>query len=406
MDKMKMMLKRSMLLCLCLVLLAGSALANEVLDISMEGNDSIGYDCTLPDGRMIFCGANGKPGNYMDSKARLLCLNPDRTVSWEYIHPAKGRWGCHGVVLMDDATLAVRLSNDPYQTCTEDKIVFFTQDGEPTGREIQLDVTENECTYRRYGMLKHGLMTYCYSDNDAECYTECADWNGNVLFRIDGRGPIQNEGLIEEEDGLVLFGNEIDIMSGAAKIMKIDWQGNTVWENALPFLTEVNRGAMLRSGIKTSDGGYLAVVMERPMDFTNGWWKTALVKFSSAGRVLWVNEESFDRLPVSSFYALEEYNGKYVLQFEDKERFDSLSYPIRYLWFDSDGRESGISEMYICKEDIPRLKKSKKVEVSSDWCMIAMADGLWGEFSCDNASENHEKNMGSVDIVLMKIPEP
>ena len=116
-------LKRVLLLGLCLALLAGTALANEVVDISSEGYDCFGYTYTLPDGRLLFTGCHGTPGNYMDSKARILCLNPDRTVSWEYIYPEEGSWDFGGVVLMKDGTLCVRLSNSPYQTTLEDKLV-------------------------------------------------------------------------------------------------------------------------------------------------------------------------------------------------------------------------------------------------------------------------------------------
>ena len=121
MAEMRRILKKALLLGLCLALLAGSALAAEVVDISSEGYDCIGYDLTLPDGRLIFTGCHGKPGNYMDQKARILCLNPDRTVSWEYIHPAEGSWDFCGMILMKDGTLCVRLSNDPYQKTEEEK---------------------------------------------------------------------------------------------------------------------------------------------------------------------------------------------------------------------------------------------------------------------------------------------
>ena len=404
MDKMRTILKRLLLLCLCAVMISGTALANEIVDIGVEGYDVTGYDCTLPDGRMIFTGSQGEPGNYMNSRARILCLNPDMTVSWEYIDPSEGSWDAYGVILMKDGTLCVRLSNSPYQTRAEDKLVFFTQDGQPTGREIQLDVTETKEGYFNYGICDFGIITY-YQVNDSDDrdkeYQEYTDWDGNKLFRLDGQEMLVTR-LIEEEDGIVLLGNERG-QSGAAKIMKIDWQGNTVWENTLPFITEANRGAMLHCGIETSDGGYLAVLLERPLDLQEKW-KTALVKFSSTGRVLWMNEESFDKQPSSMFEDLIEYDGKYVLEFEDKERFDSLKMPVRYLWFDAEGKELGITELYIRKEELPRLADSKEAQASG-WMMLVMEDGLWGDFTCCNDSANHENNMASMDSVLIKIPE-
>lgn len=400
------MLKRALALGLCLALLAGSALAAEIVDISSEGYDCIGYALTLPDGRVIFSGCHGKPGNYMDQKARLLCLNPDRTVSWEYIHPAEGSWGFGGIVLMKDGTLCVRLSNDPYQKTEEEKLVFFTPDGRLTGREIPLDVKETKEGYFRYGLCDFGMIKYYNThdiiDRDKE-YRELTDWDGNLLFRMEGYRPIKADSIIEEEDGLVLIGEEGE-RNAAGKIMKLDWQGNTVWETVVPFMNEANRGAMLHCGIRTSDGGYLAVLLERPADYSAMKWKTALVKFSSTGRILWRNEESFDRQPDSQYWNMIEYKGKYVLQFEDKERFASLEMPIRYLWFDADGNELGITELSVRKDELPRLGKSKKAALY-EGSMFIMGDELWGDFTTDNDSADHEKNMASMDTVLIRIPE-
>ena len=404
MMKMLKSMKRALLLCLCLAMLAGSALAaNEMMDISSDGYDSIGYAYTLPDGRLIFTGCHGEPGNYMDSRARILCLNPDRTVSWEYIHPAKGSWDFGGVVLMKDGTLCVRLSNTPYQQTVEEKLVFFTQDGQLTGREIPLEVKDKADTFVRYGICDFGIYTYCFSDDDAKTYTEYADWDGNVLFRLNGRGPIAVENRIQEEDGLVMFGSEPG-RQAAAKILKMDWQGNTVWETTVPFMNEVNNGALLRYGMKTSDGGYLAMLLERPIDLSQKWTE-ALVKFSSTGRILWQKTESFDRLPASQFFSMTEYNGKYVVQFEDKERFGSLKMPIRFLWFDGDGNELGLTELKVRKEELPRQEKSKKPQFDGG-SMFAMGNELWGDFWSENDNDNHEKRMASMDCLLMRIPEP
>ena len=396
-------LTRVLLLGLCLALLAGTALANEVVDISSEGYDCFGYTYTLPDGRLLFTGCHGTPGNYMDSKARILCLNPDRTVSWEYIYPEEGSWDFGGVVLMKDGTLCVRLTNCPYQRTEEEKLVFFTQDGQLTGREIRLEVREDPTDSIRYRISGFGITVCRRAENEADCYTEYKDWDGNVLFRFSGREPVAADSVIEEEDGLVMIGHEQEAC-GAGTVVKVDWQGNPVWETVVPFMADANRGAMLQWGEKTSDGGYLALLLERPNDYSGKKWKTALVKFSSTGRVLWQNAETFDRLPDSGFFGLVEYNGKYVLQFEDKERFASLDMPIRYLWFDLDGNELGITELSVRKEELPRLENSRTAAFYMG-NMFIMDDGLWGDFTSDNDSADHEKQMASVDTVLVKIPE-
>ena len=391
---------------LCLALAAVPALANEVMDLSMDGYDCFDYAGSLPDGRLVFTGSNGKPGNYMDQKARILCLNPDRTVSWEYIHPAEGCWGFHGITPMEDGTLCVRLCNSPYQRTAEDKLVFFTPDGQLTGREIPLEVHEEDDPIINQGILSSSCrFTSCFADEEEKCYTEYTDWDGNLLFRINGRGPIREESIIPEADGLVMMGCEQG-RDAAAKILKMDWQGNILWETVVPFISEVNRGAMMQYGMKTGDGGYLAVVAERPVNISTGGerWKTYLVKFSASGRILWKNEAAFDALPSSMVLCVEEYNGKYVVEVEDKDRFASPDMPFRYLWFDTEGKELGMTELYVRKEDVPRLAKGKKMDVYGGGLVI-MADGLWGDFSCDNGSNDHEKNMASLDEVLIKIPE-
>ena len=84
-------LKHSLLLCLCAVLLCSCACAETIIDLGLpEGGDGMGYEATLPDGRLVFSGCNSEAGNSMNSKARLLCLNPDGTTSWDYIYPQEG----------------------------------------------------------------------------------------------------------------------------------------------------------------------------------------------------------------------------------------------------------------------------------------------------------------------------
>ena len=51
-DKMMRFLRRALLLCLCMALLAGAALANEVVDIGTEGYDCLYYECTSKMTRM------------------------------------------------------------------------------------------------------------------------------------------------------------------------------------------------------------------------------------------------------------------------------------------------------------------------------------------------------------------
>ena len=394
-------LKRLLLLCLCLAMLAGSALANETADYSTEGYDHLYYKLTLPDGRLIFTGCVAKPGNYMDSKARILCLNPDMTVSWDYIDPTEGSCGFGGAGLIKDGTLGVLFDDSPYQTTKECKLMFFTADGQPTGKEIPLD------PMKEYRILQSGLLTRDGSGRKSESYAEFADWEGKVLFRWQGSGPVAGNDLIEEEDGLVMIGREPGMLVNAAgKIMKVDWQGNTVWETVVPFLTEENEGVTM-SGCRTSDGCYLARLAERGPNAGSPDAKSteALVKFSPQGRILWISTEGLEDIASEYLFSdAVEYNGKYVIQCEDKERFASLAYPIRYLWFDTDGKALGTTELKILKEDFARLADKKKVEAITGE-LIPAGNGLWQSLSGWSESSNHEKEMASQDDVFLKIPE-
>ncbi|MBR3429860.1 MAG: hypothetical protein IKG87_07170 [Clostridia bacterium] len=85
--------RRAATLCICLLVLCSCAFAENTVNFSGPGYDALQYACTLPDGRMIFTGYRGAKGNYQESRARLLCLNPDKTVSWEYFDPSEGQCG-------------------------------------------------------------------------------------------------------------------------------------------------------------------------------------------------------------------------------------------------------------------------------------------------------------------------
>lgn len=407
MAEMRRILKKALLLGLCLALLAGSALANEVADISLEGYDCMYYGCTLPDGRVILSGCNGKPGNYMDRKARLVCLNPDTTVSWEYLHPQEGSDRFTNVTLLKDGTLCVYFENAPYQTPEEEKLMFFTQEGQPTGRVIPLNLEEGI----DYTALASGLLELKHKGGGSEGYMSLTDWDGNLLFRTDGEAPVRtvmDRDIIEEEDGLVMLGCEStgNAFTAAAKIVKIDFRGNTVWENTLPFLMEQNEGAGLFYGIRTGDGCYLARLYERGLNSGSPGSKSmdVLVKFTSGGRVLWMSDP-IDPAQEYLFGTLAELNGRYVMQGEDINRFASLDYPIRYLWFDADGKMLGARDMYIQREDFARLAGSSGVNVYGSNAIFAVGDSLWADFTGETESNNHEKEMASNDNILIRVPE-
>jgi len=392
-------LKHSLLLCLCAVLLCSAACAETIIDLGLpEGGDGMGYEATLPDGRLVFSGCNSEAGNSMNSKARLLCLNPDGTTSWDYIYPQEGCCSFFYVNVLKDGTLAVLFRDAPYQETKEEKLVFFTMDGQPTGKETKLEED-----------AIGGILTTCFfaQKNDpydeAERYIRYSDVNGDLLFQINGSPQILALSLIEEEDGLVLIGREPGLLANAAgKIMKIDLQGNTVWETTMPFLMEVNEGVTME-GIKTGDGCYVAVLQERGPDSGSPdcEWKYALVKFSSTGRVLWMNQESFDKRPEKGFEQVVEYKGKYVVVCSGESSLDS---PVQYLWFDTDGNELGVTEQLLRKQDLPGIGHKKNL-TGFPGRLIPSEGGLWQDYFCWCDESTHEKEMASQDDFLVRVPE-
>ena len=87
---------------LCTIVGFGAS-AEGAINLGGDGCDQLTYVGKLNDGRVVFCGSVGSIGDYHNSRARLLCLNPDWTVSWEYIDPAEGEARyIYGAILQDD----------------------------------------------------------------------------------------------------------------------------------------------------------------------------------------------------------------------------------------------------------------------------------------------------------------
>ena len=396
-------LRRALLLGLCLALAAGTALAAEVVSIGTEGFDSMAYQCRMPDGRVLFSGCRGKLHNYANQKARLLCLNPDMTAAWEYTAPDGG--GCffsHAGVTADGNIVTI-FENSPYQSLEAIELRFYTAEGKPTGRKITLDPDYNGI----YRLLPSGLVKHSWYRVHGKLTAEYEfiDWDGNRRFQVAGGELVLAESIIEEEDGLVLLGREAE--SGgcpAAKIMKIDWKGKETWENTLPFMMDLNEGASLQYGMKTSDGGYAALLMESGSSHANG--KEALVKFSPSGRVLWMNTESFEeRMRKNVFDYLAEYRGGYVIGFTDGESWGSLAAPLDYLWIDAEGKEIGTTELRLEKKELPRLSKGKSVALLH-YDLVATESGVWQELSGYDERNSLEDEQDSQEDMLVRVPEP
>ena len=390
------MIGYALLLCLCVSLLCSAACAEAPVDLlnTPTHENFLGF-CTLPDGGLVLAGYSGTAddpdeGTFPDelSVSRLLCLNPDRTVRWVYSGPPSIGFG--NVAVTKDDTIAAYYF---------DGVMFFTPDGEPTGKKLSLPYTSGNM----YDITPFGVLRAKREGDEPAKNLELTDWDGNVLFRLDepesmwvGTPPLA------DEDGLVLLGQEAgDPKQAAAKIMKVDLQGNTVWETRLPFLSEDRDYTGAGYGVKTSDGGYLAILWDMKYNPEDDSYNSghALVKLDANGQLLWIKQ------PASSLWDLVEYDGKYVaysLQ-QDPETGTDM---VRYLWLDNDGNELGTTELRIREEYIPPY-------VSPDWSAVSgeklfpMDDGLWQMISFLEPDDPKDPAPAweTQDNLLVRVPE-
>ena len=405
MEKMRKILKSILLLCLCAVMLTGSALAEDVADISGEGFDCMYYKCTLPDGRVILTGCKGTVGNYIDSRARILCLNPDMTVSWDYIDPSEGCRSFTWTALLKDGTLGVVFENSPYQTCEERKLVFFTLDGKPAGKEISLTVSN--AMVNKVSASCIWQFDYLEGVGKVE---ELLDWEGNAILRYGKEDSIPFDGMewmFEEEDGLVFAGRERG-NNGCAKILKMDFQGSMLWENVLPLTAKEAEDSSILDCIRMEDGSYVALVGEFgrvAKDGVSDYANYRLVKFSPGGRILWTNSEAFDRYPGKWFGSLVWYNGRLVTEMDKWTTGSDRDFHAKLLWMDEDGNWLGTTEVNKTPEDFPRIAKEKKPSTLGITSLIPTSGGLWALIDYEAEKSTHLKQMDTQDDYLVKVPE-
>lgn len=386
-------LKRALSLCLCLALLCGAALADQMTDLSTEGQDCLYYKCTLPDGRAVFAGCRSTPGRYLDSRAVLLCLDTDGTVSWEYTNPKEGHCFYGDTAVTKDGNIAVCLEENQSDT----EIVLFSADGQPAGRSIPMNYLVN------YFLLSSGVLTQSVMFNDPDPYTVMIDWDGNELFRFSGYLPLYPDRIVEEEDGMVMIGWEKnDYDDHAARIVKMDWQGNILWDTVIPFRTKNPDMALLRQGVRMAgDDGYLARYSELGTGAAEDDYErfNALVRFSPAGRILWMKEEFENRYPDFCFWDMIGYRDRYVLQYVKYE--ENLT---RYLWLDADGNELGTTEVRFSAENCRQAAEGKRITPQAGG-MFILGDSLYADFMAEKEDPDIGREINSEDVLLVKVPE-
>ena len=352
------------------------SLAEDMMKIGEGGFlNCVNYQDTLPDGRLIFCGSGGD--HISLERARLLCVNPDGTVSWEYVDQDEKEY--YDAVVLEDGNIAVR---------TQKKVIIFTREGKNTGKELISDSDDvNDTQVLSRGLLKR-----------SDKYTEFVDWDGNVLFRTEGAFFA----TITGDDGLVMRGRDPGFGEyiADAMIQKIDWQGNLLWKKILSPITEEQSTfnvSDLDGLFRASDGGYVAVHKQ----FVHvGDWKNCseVIKFSADGEILWTKQPGEGQM----FEDVVEYEGKYCVSY--KSGMD-IPANVSYLWLDADGKELGTTRRAISRQDIPgqwngRLMRKMQME------MIHVKDGLWQniQFLNEYVTSAGISNIVGVEQMLMRIP--
>ena len=177
-------LKRLLTLSLCLVMLIGSALAQHLNleEFYTEENDYLFSLSTLKDGRLLIAGSKCLDESKDITRKWLLCLNPDYTVSWEYITPEEEAGTIFAVSERPDGTLAIVFDmGDEDHAAPEGartKIRYFTQDGQPTGKEINLPgFIQSHSSYTD----SYIVQTIVPDDENEPVLYIKTDWDGNEI---------------------------------------------------------------------------------------------------------------------------------------------------------------------------------------------------------------------------------
>lgn len=371
-----------------MLLLILPALAEERINLSTEGSDQLYYRCTLPDGRVIFAGSAAIPGNYQDSRARLLCMNTDGSVAWDYRHPAKGNCSFGSVQLLPDGQLGVTFSNSPDQSTKEVRIFRFTTEGEPVGESIDIFTPD----YLGSGSTSECI---CYSvlPGDAQSYYHYfIDWSGRMLFRLHSECVASAFTVLPAENGVVLAGQDNRYPS-PSKLVKLDLYGNILWETFIPTVLP-NADARLEDITPLPDGSYLSWVRETAGDIISDGFQTqcSLIRLDADGVLLW-------RTPITPEMTTQG-RSKAITVFQDKivvalpsDSYDGTS-PYPFLWFDMNGTYLGQTAHSL-----------EPGEGSYGTSFVTLGGRLWALRDVRHEKDTTQRTMDTTDEFLIPVPE-
>ena len=119
-------IRNILLLCLCAALLCGAAAAEEPAPVSAL-DTGLRYMDTLPDGRILLGGFRNVPETGKTA-ARLLCMNSDGTVSWDYVDTANRNAGFTHASVLPDGTIGVVLEKNLLSGREADQLLFIARE--------------------------------------------------------------------------------------------------------------------------------------------------------------------------------------------------------------------------------------------------------------------------------------
>lgn len=374
---------RILVLCLCMVLLSGAACADNVNELCKGENETLYYDCTLSDGRLLLSGRKWFDENDGTAQAWLVCLNADRTMSWEYISPIRDDCQYIQSVLLKDGRIALTYSRY-YNDEDTIAVFFFTQDGQLTGKELAVPA-EGRMTWTHQATPSF-LMLEREADVEDRDYVESEievmDWDGNKVDRFNtyeaGGGYYH---VIEEDDGLVLYGQDPE---KRAKILKKDGMpGNVIWETTVEFVFPDTTRSHMLNALECDDGGYIAWIREYVDEpYTE---RIVIAKFDARGKLQWLNKEYAEK--GEQYYVMTLYNNRVVMRYTPQiEWYPAMNKPMTFRWLDTDGKELGTTELTLNPDNYPALQQAladdgngmilvPSIEMMQ---LISMPDGLWG----------------------------
>lgn len=371
---------RILLLCLCAALLAGTAAAEETAAAPILEN-GLKYMGKLPDGRILFGGFRQYPGK-SECFPRLLCLNTDRTVSWDaQADPGQDARYTLAAVLPDGTVAAVLglMSSES----VSDELCFFTQDGEPVDREMTLPVNGEY----KIPFVSESLVTAVENDGGQFAPILLFDWNGNKTGELGGPDIYRYGGMIQRPDGFIL---EFTPEEGTReeKIVRTDSRGNVLWEVILPRAWTTKDGMGWLHMWETDDGELLVLQSDLMPHGEDGEAESqsTLTALDSNGNILRTENGALgDSKELCMGFC--EHEGKYaaVLYSYDVEQPGFRLDGVRICWLDGHGRALGTTELALKPEDFDWTAQyaqdvadgKARLEMTPQPGMISMPDGLW-----------------------------